>query len=77
MPQRFDTFKYQFKVDNRIVDGGVTHDLAMHERWLQKAWPGGHITQVGRITTMEAARKWEKQKGYAPTPPSRLQPVRT
>ena len=44
-----DTFKYQFKVGNKIVHGGVTND----------------IKQVGRRTTPEAASKWEKDHGFS------------
>ncbi|KKL07269.1 hypothetical protein LCGC14_2587730 [marine sediment metagenome] len=64
MAKRYDTFKYQFKVGNRIVAGGITLDLAQRESYLREKWPGGHIKQVGRRTTEEAARKWEKEKGY-------------
>ena len=64
MAKRYNTFKYQFKVGNRIVDGGITLDLVQRESRLREKWPGGRITQVGRKTTEEAARKWEKEKGY-------------
>ncbi len=59
-----DTFKYQFKVGNKIVHGGITTELERREQEHQQTWPKGHIKQVGRRTTDEAAREWEKSKGY-------------
>ena len=58
-----DTFKYQFKVGNRVAHEGITNDLGRreqeHHRGIHK---GGHIKQVGRRTTREAAREWEKER---------------
>lgn len=59
-----DTYKYQFKVGNKIVHGGITNDLERREAEHQQDWPGGHIKKVGIKTTEDAARKWEKDKGY-------------
>ncbi len=59
-----DTKKYQFKVGNTIKHGGITNDLDRREAEHKQKWPSGHITQVGRATTEEAARAWEKKKGY-------------
>lgn len=59
-----DTFKYQFKVGNTIRHGGITNDLDRRESEHQHKWPKGHIKQVGRKTTNEAARAWEIKKGY-------------
>ena len=64
MAQRYDTYKYQFKVGTRIVEHGITKDLDRQEAALQPIWPGGRIKQVGRITTTEAALKWWKQKAH-------------
>ncbi|KKM60284.1 hypothetical protein LCGC14_1543470 [marine sediment metagenome] len=64
MAKRYDTFKYQFKVGNRILTGGTTKDLEQREFYHQGKWPGGRIKQVGRKTTEEAARKWAEEKGY-------------
>lgn len=60
-----NTYKYHFKIGNKVVHGGVTEDLERREKEHQQTWPKGHITQVGRRTTEEAARKWEKDKGYS------------
>ena len=60
-----DTYKYQFKVGNTIVHGGITNDLERRESEHQQKWPNGHIRQVGRRTTEEAARDWEDEKGYS------------
>ena len=59
-----DTYKYYFKVGNMIVHGGITNDLGRREDEHQQKWPKGHIFQVGRRTTEEAARDWEKEKGF-------------
>lgn len=59
-----DTYKYHFKVVNKIVHGGKTIDLQRREQELRQEWPDGHIKQVGRRTTDEAATKWEKERGY-------------
>jgi predicted GIY-YIG superfamily endonuclease len=60
-----DTYKYQFKMGNKIVHGGITDDLERREIEHQKEWPKGHIVQVGRKTTEEAAKEWEDKKGYS------------
>lgn len=59
-----DTHKYLFKVRNKIVHGGITDDLERREAEHQQKWPKGHIVQVGHRTTEEAAREWEKDKGF-------------
>jgi len=60
-----NTYKYYFKVGNKIVHGGITEDLERREEEHQQEWSKGHITQVGRVTTEEGARKWEKEKGFS------------
>ena len=64
MAKSRDTFKYQFKIGNKIVHGGMTNDLDRREKEHQQKWPEGHIKQVGRRTTEEAARDWETEHGY-------------
>jgi len=59
------TYKYVYKIRNKIVHGGITNDLDRREQEHKQKWPTGHIVQVGRRTTEEAARKWEKDKGYS------------
>ena len=60
-----NTYKYQYKKGNKIIHGGITDDLDRREKEHQQEWPGGHMKQVGRKTTEDAAREWEKKKGYA------------
>ena len=62
-----DTYKYVFKIKNKIVHGGITNNLERREVEHQQQWPKGHITQVGRKTTEDAARKWEEENGYTPS----------
>ena len=61
-----DIYKYVFKRGNRILHGGITNDLERregeHRRDIDRK---GHIKQVGRCTTEDAARDWEENKGYA------------
>jgi len=59
------TYKYYFKVGNKIVHGGKTNDLERREQEHKLKWSKGHIFQVGRCTTEEAAREWEKKKGFS------------
>jgi len=59
-----DTYKYQVRVGRKIVHGGITDDLERREGEHQQEWPNAKLTQVGRRTTEEAARKWEKDKSY-------------
>ncbi|WP_103908235.1 hypothetical protein [Dehalococcoides mccartyi] len=60
-----DTFKYHFKVGNKIVHGGITNDLERRELEHQTKWPNGHIKQVGNKCTEDGARDWEKKNGYS------------
>ena len=63
MAKRRDTCKYVFKVGNKTVHGGITKDLDRREQEHKEKWPKGHISKVGRRTTEEAARRWEKERG--------------
>lgn len=63
-----NTYKYDFKVGNKIRHSGVTNDLDRRESEHRQRWPDGHIVQVGRATTREAAEKWEESKHKAITP---------
>lgn len=62
------TYKYDFKVGNKIVHSGITNNLERREEEHQDRWPTGHIKQVGRITTEDAARAWEEAKQKTITP---------
>ena len=70
MAKNRDTYKYHFKIGNRIVHGGVTKNLDRREREHQQDHPSGHIKQVGRRTTEEAARTWEEDNSYRPEYPA-------
>jgi predicted GIY-YIG superfamily endonuclease len=58
-----DTYKYHFKVGNKIVHRGITDDLERREDEHHQHWSGGHIVQIGRRTTEKAARQWEAEGG--------------
>ena len=58
-----DTYKYHFKVGNKIVHRGITYDLVRREQEHQLEWPNGHIVQIGNRTTRDAALEWERNGG--------------
>ena len=58
-----DTNKYQFKVGNKIVHGGITKDLERREAEHQQKWPNGHIKKVGRMTTEGSRSRVGKGEG--------------
>ena len=58
-----DTYKYHFKRGNKIIHTGITNDLERREQEHKQAYGGsGHIKQVGRRTTRDAALKWEGEQ---------------
>ena len=58
-------YKYQFRIGNKIVHGGITIDLSRREAEHKANYgQAGKISQVGRRTNEDAARAWEKKKGY-------------
>jgi predicted GIY-YIG superfamily endonuclease len=72
MSKQRDTYKYVFKVGNKIVYGGITNDVERREQEHKNKWPTGHIVKVGRRTTEDAARKWEEEvqrEGMHKAPP--------
>ena len=58
----FDTYKYEFTVDDVVVFRGVTNDLARRESEHRHRWPNGRIEQVGRRTTRSSAMEWIRQQ---------------
>jgi len=57
-----NTYKYDFKIGNKIAHSGITNDIERREAEHKVEWSKGHIVQVGRRTTQEAAEKWEETK---------------
>ncbi len=64
MPTSRTTYKYHFKLGNRIVRTGITNDIDRREQEhrRQPGWETGHIRQVGRRTTRDAALDWESEQ---------------
>ena len=60
-----DTYKYDFLRGNHIIHSGITNDLDRREGEHKGEYRGGHIRQVGRSTTREAAMDWEGRKRKA------------
>ena len=63
-----DTYKYHYKIGNKIIKSGITDDLERREAEHQQDIPKGHITKVGHKTTEDAARAWEEAQPKG-TPP--------
>jgi predicted GIY-YIG superfamily endonuclease len=63
-----DWYKYDFKTGNKINHSGITKDLQQREQDHRQRWPTGHIVQVGRVTTLKSAKKWEETKQKTITP---------
>lgn len=63
-----ETFKYDFKRGTTIAHSGITNDLDRRENEHQQRWPDGRIVPVGRATTTERARRWERTKHRTITP---------
>ena len=59
-----DTYKYHFKLGNKIVHTGITNDLDRREQEhrSRRGWAKGHIVQVGNRTTRSAALAWEDEQ---------------
>jgi len=58
-----DTYKYHFKQGHRFVHTGITNDLERREAEHKRNFgEDGHIVQVGRATTRDAALEWEREQ---------------
>ncbi|WP_424947160.1 hypothetical protein [Candidatus Spongiihabitans sp.] len=62
MPTYRDTYRYYFKIGNKIVYAGLTNDIDRREveHQSKRGWGKGHIKQVGQRTRYDVAREWEK-----------------
>ena len=56
------TYRYEFKVDGRVVVTGITSDLKRREKEHRRRWPTGHIEQVGPPTTHKEAWDWNREQ---------------
>ena len=59
-----NTYKYHFKLGNRIVHTGITNDIDRRESEHQNrpGWRKGRVKQVGYRTTYVAALEWEQEQ---------------
>lgn len=64
MPTSRTTYKYHFKIGNKIVHTGITNDIDRRELEHQRkpGWEKGHIFQVGYRTSPDAALEWEAEQ---------------
>jgi len=64
MPTYRDTYQYYFKMGNKIVHAGITHNPDFSEAKLKQR-PGlskGHIKEIGFRTTYENADAWLQEQ---------------
>ncbi len=67
-----NTYKYHFKLGNKIVHTGITNDLERREQeHKQNFGDSGHIKQVGRRTTRDATLNWEGEQAKKGNPTRR------
>ena len=64
MPTYRDTYRYHFKLGNKIVHTGITNDIdrRMVEHLKEPGLSKGHIKQVGLRTTYTIARAWRDEQ---------------
>lgn len=64
MAKERDTTKYHLKIGGKIVHRGITgRPLEERGREHEKDFPRSRIVQVGRRTTWERAKEWERKGG--------------
>ena len=68
MPVTRNVYRYHFKLGNKIVCTGLTHDIQLCERkrLSEPGWSKGHIFQVGPRVEYADALEWlreQKKKG--------------
>ncbi len=67
-----DTYKYHFKLGNKIVHTGITSDLDRRQAEHRNAYgETGKIQKVGNVTTKDAALKWEREQAERGRPTRR------
>ena len=55
-----NTYKYVLKDGVKVVHIGITTDLQRRESEHRQQYPRSHVVQIGRRTTQEQARQWER-----------------
>jgi len=62
MVAKRDTYKYHFKIGNKIVHSGITNDLDRREMEHKQKWSNGHIFQVGskrKLNFSKSSKRYE------------------
>ena len=64
MQSRRTTYRYHFKLGNKIVHTGITRDIDLREleHQSESGWEKGHIYQVGYRVPYQEAVEWELQQ---------------
>jgi hypothetical protein len=55
-----NTYKFNFKVGNKVIKTGITKNLMRREAQLKRVNPSGHVKQVGRRSTRGSALEWRR-----------------
>jgi len=63
MKEHRDTYKYQVKVGKKVIYRGITKDIDRRAAEHKARQPDSHIVQVGRRTTRDSAREWQRRGG--------------
>ena len=53
-----NTYKYQVKLQGKIIEKGRTYDLNRRAAEVNARFPGATIEQIGKKTTWGKAKKW-------------------
>ena len=60
-----NTYKYHLKRGNKIIRSGITNDLDRREDEHQREYGEDvHVKKVGRATTREGSKDWEKEQKH-------------
>lgn len=60
-----NTYKYHLKRGNKVIRSGITNDLDRREDEHRREYGKDvHVTKVGKVTTREGAKDWEKDQKH-------------
>ena len=70
MQSRRTTYRYHFKLGNKIVHTGITRDIDRREleHRSKSGWEKGHICQVGYRVPYQEALEWEREQAESGKP---------
>ena len=57
-----DTYRYHYKIGNKVVHTGITTDPQRREAEHQRAKPGGRLVAKGPKVTRASALRWDREQ---------------